>query len=167
MKQRIRMTMSSLRLWFGLAAASVSAWGFACAVPADNAPADGPALKIRDASVRHYDDLGVLVFELQTEGRVGSVVPSPAGKMDGAPVVGYAFPTTLSPEEVGFGATERILALAVTAHPDFDDTPLWDESMDGVVSNDGAVWHPIGWCCSRTSASEPWRSSSSRRATRL
>ena len=34
-----------------------------------------------------------------------------------------------------------ILALAVTSHPDFDDTPLYDENGDGDRSNDGNVWH--------------------------
>jgi hypothetical protein len=34
-----------------------------------------------------------------------------------------------------------ILALAVTAHPDFDDTPLFDENADGDPANDGKSWH--------------------------
>ena len=32
-------------------------------------------------------------------------------------------------------------ALAITAHPDFDDTPLFDENGDGDPANDGADWH--------------------------
>jgi len=31
--------------------------------------------------------------------------------------------------------------MAVTSHPDFDDTPLFDENADGDLSNDGTVWH--------------------------
>ncbi|MBL4789238.1 MAG: hypothetical protein JKY60_09380 [Kordiimonadaceae bacterium] len=31
--------------------------------------------------------------------------------------------------------------MAVTAHPDFDDTPLFDENGDGDLGNDGNVWH--------------------------
>ncbi|QTF94268.1 hypothetical protein [Halomonas sp. BM-2019] len=61
--------------------------------------------------------------------------------MDGAPVLGYVFPTDLPPTAVGFGEVAGILALAATSHPDFDDTPLWDESMDGRYDNDGGVWH--------------------------
>jgi hypothetical protein len=34
-----------------------------------------------------------------------------------------------------------ILALAATAHPDFDDTPLFDENGDGDRGNDGDLWH--------------------------
>jgi hypothetical protein len=33
------------------------------------------------------------------------------------------------------------LALTVTAHPDFDDTPLWDDNRDGDYNNDGRLWH--------------------------
>ncbi|WP_249025144.1 hypothetical protein [Citrobacter braakii] len=35
----------------------------------------------------------------------------------------------------------RILALAVTSHPDLDDTPLYDENGDGNRNNDGDLWH--------------------------
>jgi len=54
----------------------------------------------------------------------GKTLPKPKGSVDGAPVLGYVFPTTLKPEDAGFGKVEGILALAVTSHPDFDDTPL-------------------------------------------
>jgi hypothetical protein len=62
--------------------------------------------------------------------------------MNGAPVLGYVFPTTLKSEDVGFRPTEGIVALAITSHPDFDDSPLWDENGDGNFSNDGIAWHP-------------------------
>ncbi|WP_444921624.1 hypothetical protein ACJJID_04235 [Microbulbifer sp. CnH-101-G] len=42
---------------------------------------------------------------------------------------------------VGFTENAGILALAVTAHPDFDDTPLYDENADNDPGNDGNVWH--------------------------
>lgn len=32
-------------------------------------------------------------------------------------------------------------ALAVTSHPDLDDTPLYDENGDGNRNNDGDLWH--------------------------
>lgn len=32
--------------------------------------------------------------------------------------------------------------MALTSHPDFDDSPLWDENMDGRFENDGLAWHP-------------------------
>ena len=31
--------------------------------------------------------------------------------------------------------------MAITSHPDFDDTPLFDENADGDLGNDGTVWH--------------------------
>ena len=56
---------------------------------------------------------------------------------DGAPVLGYVFPTTLKPAQAGFAPVDGILALAATSHPDFDDTPLWDEDGDGDPTNSG------------------------------
>ncbi|MEZ4247891.1 MAG: hypothetical protein R3B99_06600 [Polyangiales bacterium] len=34
------------------------------------------------------------------------------------------------------------MRLAVTSHPDFDDTPLWDETMDADFGNDAPVSRP-------------------------
>jgi hypothetical protein len=56
--------------------------------------------------------------------------------------LGYVFPTSLQPTDVGFNQTTGIVALALTSHPDFDDSPLWDENTDGKFDNDGIVWHP-------------------------
>jgi hypothetical protein len=103
---------------------------------------NNPDFKIKSAAVKHNKKFGQLEFEITVEGAAGKTVPKPAGKLDGAPVLGYVFPTTLNSEDVGFGKTEGIVALALTAHPDFDDSPLWDENGDGVFDNDGIVWHP-------------------------
>ncbi|RMF24943.1 MAG: hypothetical protein D6765_11000, partial [Bacteroidetes bacterium] len=81
-------------------------------------------------------------FEIQVEGEAGKSVPKPAGQLDGAPVLGYVFPTNLSSTDVGFSETEGIVALALTSHPDFDDTPLWDENMNRRYDDDGVIWHP-------------------------
>lgn len=101
----------------------------------------GPDFDLTAASVTHVADLDLLVFEQQVAGTAGATTPTARGQMDGAPVLGYVFPTTLKPQDVGFSATEGILALAVTSHPDFDDTPLWDENGDGNYGNDGIRWH--------------------------
>lgn len=108
------------------------------AVSAPEVTAD---LDITDARVRHIADLGLLVFEQEVAGTAGATVPDAAGQVDGAPVLGYVFPTTLAPEDVGFAPGEGIVALAATSHPDFDDTPLWDESGDRDYANDGVVFH--------------------------
>lgn len=50
-------------------------------------------------------------------------------------------PTTIDPSAVGFEQGTGILAFAVTSHPDFDDTPLYDENGDGNLANDGDLWH--------------------------
>ncbi|MTI24863.1 hypothetical protein [Fulvivirga kasyanovii] len=98
-------------------------------------------LKITGAEVSYVSDLDLLVFQVTVAGEAGKTVPEAAGQLDGAPVLGYVFPTTLKSVDVGFGDTEGIVALAVTAHPDFDDTPLWDENNDRNYKNDGVIWH--------------------------
>lgn len=98
-------------------------------------------LEISDAEVRVHDELGVLVFEQSVRGRAGHTKPRVRGQLDGAPVLGYVFPTTLAPADVGFAAGEGVVALAATAHPDFDDTPLWDENGDRDYENDGMRFH--------------------------
>jgi hypothetical protein len=99
-------------------------------------------LKINNTSVVYNQELEQLIFTIETKGMAGNSVPKAIGKMDGAPVLGYVFPTTLKSTDVGFGEAEGIVALALTSHPDFDDTPLWDENADQNYVNDGVIWHP-------------------------
>jgi hypothetical protein len=99
-------------------------------------------LVIKSTSVQYDDRLDQLIFSIEVEGDAGKIVPAAIGQLDGAPVLGYVFPTSLKPTDVGFSATEGILALALTSHPDFDDTPLWDENNDQNYANDGLIWHP-------------------------
>lgn len=98
--------------------------------------------KITNVEVTYHTNLDVLIWEITVAGNAGATTPSPAGKMNGAPVLGYVFPTTLKSSDVGFSETDGIVALALTSHPDFDDTPLWDENMDSKYDNDGVIWHP-------------------------
>ncbi|HYO80277.1 MAG TPA: hypothetical protein VES20_02665 [Bryobacteraceae bacterium] len=100
-----------------------------------------PDLALKAASVEYRSDLDLLVFEQKVEGSAGGTLPRPRGELDGAPVLGYVFPTTLKSEDVGFSPAEGVVALAVTSHPDFDDSPLWDENGDGDTRNDGLTWH--------------------------
>ena len=103
---------------------------------------DNADFKIKSALVKHNSEIAVTIWEITVEGKAGKTTPTPNGKLDGAPVLGYVFPTTLKPTDVGFSATEGIVALALTSHPDFDDTPLWDENADSNFDNDGVIWHP-------------------------
>jgi hypothetical protein len=100
-----------------------------------------PDLMLVEARVYEVPELEVLVFEQRVSGRAGGTVPPARGQMDGAPVLGYVFPTTLAPEDVGFAPGDGILALVAASHPDFDDTPLWDEGMTGDFGDDGAIYH--------------------------
>ncbi len=99
---------------------------------------------VTKAEVTHHTDLSVSVWQIDVKGTAGKTTPTPNGALDGAPVLGYVFPTSLKPTDVGFSQTEGIVALALTSHPDFDDTPLWDEDLDGDPKNigDGVIWHP-------------------------
>ncbi len=81
------------------------------------------------------------VFHIAVSGKAGASKPTPSGKLAGSTVFSYVWPTSIDPFVVGFEAKSGILAFAVTAHPDFDDTPLFDESNDGDPGNDGEVWH--------------------------
>ncbi len=82
-----------------------------------------------------------LVFQQEVRGKVGKVVPKANGKLAGADVYSYVWPTKLNTSSVGFEADSGVLALALTIHPDFDDTPLYDENRDGNKANDGDKWH--------------------------
>jgi hypothetical protein len=104
--------------------------------------AESPDFRIKSAKVIHNKAFGTLEFEIVVEGKAGNTLPTAVGKLDMAPVLAYVFPTSLKPEDVGFSPTEGIVALALTAHPDFDDSPLWDENTDGDFGNDGLTWHP-------------------------
>lgn len=83
----------------------------------------------------------IATFIMEVSGKAGSEIPKATGKLPGAGVEAYVWPTKIDPGAVGFAPKSGLLALAVTAHPDFDDTPLYDENGDGNPANDGAGWH--------------------------
>lgn len=84
---------------------------------------------------------GLVTFHMTLRGTAGAQQPEAAGDLAGAPVLSYVWPTSVDPSAVGFEAESGILALGATSHPDFDDTPLYDEDGDGDLANDGAKWH--------------------------
>ena len=141
MKQSPRSSSRNLSIGLALSVALGSGMPAMAVEPTPlKATAD---LMLRDAEVSFIEHIETIVFELEVAGTAGATVPAPAGGMDGAPVLAYVFPTTLKPEQVGFAPTDGILALAATSHPDFDDTPLWDEDGNGDPTNtlDGKVFH--------------------------
>lgn len=102
--------------------------------PAVQAPFDIVHAKIRTEG-------NVAIFHMAVSGRAGVTRPTATGRFEGSSVFSYVWPTTIDPYEVGFERGAGILALAVTSHPDFDDTPLFDETRDGDLANDGSEWH--------------------------
>ncbi len=106
----------------------------------DSATSDviDPAFDLVVTSVRVEGD--EVVFRSTVVGGAGPV-PDSVGELDGAAVHAYVWPTSLNSSTIGFEADQGILALAATSHPDFDDTPLYDEDGDGDLTNDGRLWH--------------------------
>jgi hypothetical protein len=105
--------------------------------PADSSKT--PAFDILASHAHRHGDQ--VTFHMTLAGKAGSERPDPAGDLKAAPVWSYVWPTSLDPATVGFEGGSGILALAATIHPDFDDTPLYDETGDGDAANDGDVWH--------------------------
>jgi len=120
----------------------VTVFLFTLSCKAQESPYNNDDFSISSAEVTHNSDLGLTIWEINVKGTAGKTTPTKAGQLDGAPVLGYVFPTSLKPTDVGFNQTEGIVALALTSHPDFDDTPLWDENSDSKYDNDGIIWHP-------------------------
>ena len=105
-------------------------------------PADTAKVASFDILAAHVHRSGrTATFHMTTGGVAGADQPTPVGELGGAPVYAYVWPTSLDPATVGFEGKTGILALAATSHPDFDDTPLFDEDGDGDPTNDGTKWH--------------------------
>lgn len=111
---------------------------------------DGAILSKADAAkVASFDILAAhahrsanqVTFHMTTNGKAGADTPTATGTLGGAGVLSYVWPTSLDPSAVDFEGGTGILALAATSHPNFDDTPLYDENLDGDPANDGVVWH--------------------------
>lgn len=133
-----RPAVLSLALSAGLLAGSAqlaAAHGIEAAADASVPPAFD--ITAADATT----DGRLATFSMEVTGKAGSIIPEKTGKLAGAEVDAYVWPTRLDPSAAGFDKGSGILALAVTAHPDFDDTPLFDENGDGDPANDGAGWH--------------------------
>lgn len=92
-------------------------------------------------NTRVFQDGDTLVFEQIVDGEAGSRIPKTKGSFAGSEVYSYVWPTSLDTNSVGFHTQAGILALALTSHPDFDDTPKLDENNDGKKDNDGGLWH--------------------------
>lgn len=107
---RIEWTAGKLAaglLVLGLAIANPrSAWACPNCI---KAPAGGSEFQIESARVVELEELDAFVFEVEVAGTAGRVTPEAAGQLDGAPVLGYVFPTNLNPTSVGFGSVEGIL----------------------------------------------------------
>ncbi|AMM85872.1 hypothetical protein AZF01_17160 [Martelella sp. AD-3] len=132
-----------------IAAAAIAAALAAPAAAHDTDHAGGIHAEASDAVPAQFDivharittEKNTATFHIGVSGRAGESKPTPSGQLAGSEVFAYVWPTNIEPYEVGFEHDTGMLALAVTAHPDFDDTPLFDENGDGSPGNDGDLWH--------------------------
>lgn len=121
-------------LVFGAACVALAAGGAAAhPVAGKKGNAKQAAFDIVTADIKVDAEKNQLEFKMQVSGKAGAVKPTKTGKFAGSSVFSYVWPTKIDPSEVGFEKGSGILALAVTAHPDFDDTPLFDTK--------GNDWH--------------------------
>ncbi|XZG70089.1 hypothetical protein ACTSKR_15795 [Chitinibacteraceae bacterium HSL-7] len=97
------------------------------------APASGHAAAFDLLHAKITTEGNVATFHMAVAGEAGSRKPAAHGQLAGSTVYSYVWPTTLDPASVGFAAGSGILALAVTSHPDFDDTPLFPAPL--------GAWH--------------------------
>ena len=138
---RVVSTLEDAIVLSGARNAPASAWPTAVTRLPDGTE---PSMDVEAAQARYVRELDTFVLTMDVAGAVASIHPPMARQVDGAPVVGYVFPTSIPPAAVGFIDRPGTLALAVTSHPDFDDTPLWDENLDRDYGNDGAIYH-VHW----------------------
>lgn len=108
-------------------------------IQAETGNAKVAAFDIVHAKVSTTDNS--LIFSMKVSQKAGVSTPTPTGKLEGSNVFSYVWPTKIDSSLVGFEKGQGILSMAITSHPDFDDTPLFDENGDGNLANDGTVWH--------------------------
>ena len=119
---------------FSILAAALALNSVAQAHGVDAKPGNAkPAFDIVKTDIKVDTEKNWLTFSMQVSGKAGSVKPIKTGKFAGSQVFSYVWPTKIDPAEVGFDQGAGILALAVTAHPDFDDVPVFNIK--------GAEWH--------------------------
>lgn len=139
-----RQTQRHLAALTLLIALSAGAWAQAPLDHSGGITATNGNVDMVDVDIVHakiVSDGNVATFHMAVSGQAGATQPTPTGSLAGSSVFAYVWPTSIDSYEVGFEANSGILALAVTSHPDFDDTPLFDENADGDRTNDGDVWH--------------------------
>lgn len=128
---------------------TLCASALSCLIPFATALADPIAAASGNQAQTEFDIVkagvtateDMVTFTIGVSGKAGTTIPAVSGKLAGARVYSYVWPTSLDSSTVGFEKAQGILALAVTAHPDFDDTPATDENGDGDKANDGNLWH--------------------------
>ena len=72
----------------------------------------GETFHIEAAEIKYEPALDAYLFSLQTKADVASIRPTPIGQVNGAPVLGYVFVTSLLPADIGFTVANLAIVLA-------------------------------------------------------
>ena len=139
-----------MKQFFSLTAVSLLAANTAFADASHAKHQDGAILSAADdqkvasldiLAAHAHRDGNKVTFHMTTNGVAGADPAKLVCALAGVPATTCVLPTSLDPASVGFEGGTGNLALAAATHPDFDDTPLFDENADGDVDNDGGHWH--------------------------
>lgn len=133
MKRRMRFRPAAIALAAALSTAIAAGGASAHELAAKKGNVKPAAFDIVKTDVRFDAAKKWAEFTMQVSGKAGAAKPKKTGKFAGSDVYSYVWPTKIDPAVVGFDKGAGILALAVTIHPDFDDTPLFNTT--------GADWH--------------------------
>lgn len=137
----MRNLLLALAVPAGLAGAALadSAGGHSGSIPSDAGAVELAPFDIVRTTIGTEGN--VAIFQMAVSGVAGEARPAASGALAGSEVFAYVWPTSLDAATAGFDPGAGILAMTATAHPDFDDTPLFDENGDGDRGNDGNLWH--------------------------
>lgn len=139
MKQRKKMNSRIMTFLMCVISTATFAHNESTGISAEKGNAKKAAFDIVQANIQASDSW--LTFKMKVSKQAGKSKPTPTGKLEGSDVFSYVWPTKIDSSVVGFDKEQGILSMAITSHPDFDDTPLFDENGDGNLGNDGTVWH--------------------------
>lgn len=143
-----------MKQFFTLTAVSLLAANTALADASHAKHQDGAILSAADdqkvasldiLAAHAHRDGNKVTFHMTTNGVAGADPAKPVGALAGAPATAYVWPTSLDPASVGFEGGTGILALAAATHPDFDDTPLFDENAVRDIPEGSSPKLPATW----------------------
>jgi hypothetical protein len=104
-----------------------------------------PPFDITKANIKINAETKQLEFSMSVTGVAGSSKPKEKDKVRSAQMAAYVWTIGVNPSVVGFEKDAGTLALAISAHPDFDDNLSGDgkgaKDVNGIENAKGGIWH--------------------------